>query len=217
MRGVAPPHICLATLCAAFVATKATTVEWLGGNTVPLTPGQLGQQSSADYWSKGAYSASLVTATSDYIGVQFKVTTNAQLMLGLSNGNSELGGTTDIDFEIYPHATHPSSHYLYAKNGPSGGNYDWTGGPDFWAGGEADTFQIKLNDARDAVEYYRNGQKVHTASTAPTLPLLVDASLADGGAYDIQWIKAEPKASTNTTSLTNTSTITTTSTTTQAA
>jgi len=118
------------------------------------------------------------------IGFQFKVTDDiSHIMFGLSHGNTN-NGWEDIDyaFGLRGQWAGPLQLEVSVRGSPKGSFGKYVVGDVF----------VQIIGAKN-VRFYRNRKLIYTASSAPTLPLLVDASFyAPSSLTDIVWIYSWP-------------------------
>lgn len=145
-------------------------------------PGQL--LATAGGWAVGTYSSESMPDSA--IGFQFKVTDDvSHMVFGLSHGNTNVGyGDVDYGFCLRgQHAGRPLQLEVWVRGQHRGnfGNYV-----------VGDVF-TQIVGADNKVKFYRNAELFYTESSAPTLPLLVDASFyAPSSLTDIVWIYSWP-------------------------
>lgn len=114
-------------------------------------------------WNGGAASLNIVSNNGyfEFIATE----TNRRRMAGLSDSNINSNFNT-IDFAIYLESNSVLRIY---ENGSNRGN--------FGTYSTGDTLRIAVENG--SIHYYRNQELLRIASSAPTLPLLVDASIRD--------------------------------------
>jgi len=117
-------------------------------------------------WNAGAASLSSISVDGY---TEFSTDENTSYkMAGLSNGDTDQS-YGDIDFAIYMHG---DGSVRIWESGTSVGNFG-TYNP-------GDVFRVAVENG--VVNYYQNGALLHTSSSKPVFPLLVDTSLWDAGA-----------------------------------
>jgi RHS repeat-associated protein len=123
-------------------------------------------KTAADGWFNGG-AASTQTINSGDGYVEFTATeTNTARLCGLNHGDPDQG--YGIAFALG--AWYGGTLYLFES-----GNYSVLGS---YSAGD----QLKVAVESGVVKYYQNGQLIHTSSTPPSYPLLVDTSLYSNGA-----------------------------------
>jgi len=144
-------------------------------------PGQLLATSGA--WAVGTYSSESMPDSA--IGFQFKVTDDvSHIMFGLSHGNTNVGWP-DVDYGICLRGqwAGPLRIDVFVRGSHRGSFGNYVAGDVF----------TQIVGADNKVKFYRNAELFYTESSAPTLPLLVDASFyAPSSLTDIVWIYSWP-------------------------
>jgi hypothetical protein len=155
------------TIYKILLSGPATAVVWTNAVGVTAQGNNLTRGNDAAGWAAGAVSTQGIGSQDGY--VEFTATeTNTYRMCGLSHGDANQN-YTDIAYAIY--LTADGTMQVY-ESGVSRGN--------FGAYATGDVFRVALEGG--AIKYRKNGTLFYTSTVAPTLPLLVDASLYSPGA-----------------------------------
>ena len=155
------------TATASACAVGEEQVRWKASDLVNVvaTGNSLNKTTSNGNWNGGAASWNLVS-NNGYL--QFSaVETNKARMVGLSTTNVDANYNT-IQYAFY--ITSISSVKIYESGVDRGTFTNYVGG---------DVFRIAVESS--VVKYYKNGALLYISSIAPTLPMLVDASINSTG------------------------------------
>jgi YD repeat-containing protein len=138
-------------------------VTWT--NAVDVAANGNNLTATGGYWAAGAVSTQTFSGDG-YVETTINET-NTYRMIGLSNGDANQS-YVDIDFAFYPAAG--GGLYIYEQGAYIGYFGTYTTG---------DVLRVAVENG--AVKYRKNGLAVHTSTTAPTYPLLVDTSFYNPG------------------------------------
>ena len=175
--------------------TASGSPTWLDAQNIVISDdgsAAVPQTAGIGWGSIGAVAQEQITADSDIIGVQFSCDDAADAMCGF---NADHGDSSwqDLDFYFYCHPLNRAGvdgavGTLVYYSDPTSGPEDVNLG----VYSSSDVFAIKLNDA-GALDFYMNGEIVHTSSVVPTLPLYVDVAMSAGatmtGLNSIQYVR----------------------------
>jgi hypothetical protein len=143
-----------------------TPVVWTSAMGVTVNANSLNKTAAEGWGNAGAISTQQLAAGDGY--VEFAASeTNTYRLLGLSNGNTDVG-YQDIDFAIDAYAGGLICIY---ENGVYKGSY----------GTFAPGDNLRVGVVSGVVKYYKNGSVVYTSTKVPTYPLLVDTALYNTG------------------------------------
>jgi len=139
-------------------------VSWTSAVGVSVSGNSL-TKTAADGWgNSGASSTQTISSGDGYVEFTVNETTTAR-MCGLNHSDPDQGYGIDFALGAWP------SGILYLFEA---GSYGVIGS---YSAGD----RLKVAVESGVVKYYQNGQLIHTSTTAPTYPLLVDTAFYSNG------------------------------------